>query len=124
MTDQLDPLPADALAMGTITGKTVMIDPVTNAPALYVYQRTSQAFANHTSTTHPRLQLRREPGGTKGNTPKQVQQRAIFADGVSAYQNLTPNERAAVQAEARAQRNRANLYAYFMAQWMRLNATP
>ena len=65
MSAPLDALPADALAMGTIHGKTVQVDPLTNAPALFVYQRTSSKFANHTSATHPRLQLRREPGGKK-----------------------------------------------------------
>lgn len=124
MTDQLDPLPADALAMGTITGKTVQIDPVTNAPALFVYQRTSSAFANHASTTHPRLQLRREPGGRKGNTPQQQAHRALFSDGVAAYKTQSPAARAALQDEAKAAGYRGNLYAYFMAQFMRLNATP
>ena len=124
MTDQLDPLPADALAMGSITGKTVQIDPLTSAPAIFVYQRTSAAFANHASTTHPRLQLRREPGGLKGNTPQQQAHRALFSDGVATYKTLSPAARAALQAEAKAAGYRGNLYAYFMAQFMRLNATP
>lgn len=124
MTDQLNPLPADALAMGSITGKTVQIDPLTNAPALFVYQRTSAAFANHASTTHPRLQLRREPGGLKGNTPQQQAHRALFSDGVAAYKNLTPAARKQLAAEQKNAGFRGNLYAYFMAQFMRLNATP
>ena len=124
MTDQLDPLPADALAMGSITGKTVQIDPVTNAPALFVYQRTSAAFANHASTTHPRLQLRREPGGRKGNTPQQQAHRALFSDGVAAYKTLTPAARTALQAEAKTASFRGNLYAYFMSRYMMNNPTP
>lgn len=124
MTNQLDPLPADALAMGSITGKTVQIDPVTNAPALFVYQRTSAAFANHASTTHPRLQLRREPGGRKGNTPQQQAHRAVFSNGVAAYKTLTPTARTALQAEAKTAGFRGNLYAYFMSRYMMNNPTP
>lgn len=124
MTDQLEPLPADALAMGTITGKTVLIDPVTNAPALYVYQRTSQAFANHASATHPRLQLRRETGGKKGKTPAMEAHRAVFADGVQAYKSMTPTDRTAVLAEQQAANYRGNLYAYFMGRWMHLHSMP
>ena len=124
MTNQLKPLPADALAMGSITGKTVQIDPVTNAPALFVYQRTSAAFANHASTTHPRLQLRREPGGRKGNTPQQQAHRALFSDGVTAYKTLTPAARTALQAEAKTAGFRGNLYAYFMSRYMMNNPTP
>ena len=124
MTDQLDPLPADALAMGSITGKTVQIDPVTNAPALFVYQRTSAAFANHASTTHPRLQLRREPGGRKGNTPQQQAHRALFSDGVAAYKNLTPAARQQLAAEQKNAGYRGNLYAYFMSRYMMNNPTP
>ena len=124
MTNHLDPLPADALAMGTITGKTVQIDPVTNAPTLFVYQRTSAAFANHASTTHPRLQLRREPGGKKGNTPWQEEHRGVFAAGVTAYKNLTPEARQLVAAEQKAAGYRGNLYAYFMSRYMMNNPTP
>lgn len=124
MTDQLDPLPADALAMGSITGKTVQIDPVTNAPALFVYQRTSAAFANHASTTHPRLQLRREPGGRKGNTPQQQAHRAVFSEGVAAYKNLTPAARQQLAAEQKNAGYRGNLYAYFMSRYMMNNPTP
>ena len=124
MTNQLDPLPADALAMGSITGKTVQIDPVTNAPALFVYQRTSAAFANHASTTHPRLQLRREPGGLKGNTPQQQAHRAVFSDGVAAYKNLTPAARQQIAAEQKNAGYRGNLYAYFMSRYMMNNPTP
>ena len=124
MSAPLKALPADALAMGSITGKTVQIDPVTNAPALFVYQRTSAAFANHASTTHPRLQLRREPGGLKGNTPQQQAHRALFSDGVAAYKTLTPAARAALQAEAKTAGYRGNLYAYFMSRYMMNNPTP
>ena len=124
MKNQLDPLPADALAMGSITGKTVQIDPVTNAPALFVYQRTSAAFANHASTTHPRLQLRREPGGRKGNTPQQQAHRALFSDGVAAYKNLTPAARQQLAAEQKNAGYRGNLYAYFMSRYMMNNPTP
>lgn len=124
MTDQLDPLPADALAMGTITGKTVQIDPVTNAPTLFVYQRTSSKFANHTSATHPRLQLRREPGGKKGDTPWQEEHRATFSEGVAAYKNLTPAARQQLAAEQKNAGYRGNLYAYFMSRYMMNNPTP
>lgn len=124
MTDQLDPLPADALAMGTITGKTVQIDPVTKAPTLFVYQRTSSKFANHTSATHPRLQLRREKGGKKGNTPWQEEHRAVFSDGVAAYKNLTPAARQQLAAEQKNAGYRGNLYAYFMSRYMMNNPTP
>lgn len=124
MKNQLKPLPADALAMGSITGKTVQIDPVTNAPALFVYQRTSAAFANHASTTHPRLQLRREPGGRKGNTPQQQAHRAVFSEGVAAYKNLTPAARQQLAAEQKNAGFRGNLYAYFMSRYMMNNPTP
>ena len=124
MKNQLDPLPADALAMGSITGKTVQIDPVTNAPALFVYQRTSAAFANHASTTHPRLQLRREPGGLKCNTPQQQAHRALFSDGVAAYKNLTPAARQQLTTEQKNAGYRGNLYAYFMSRYMMNNPTP
>ena len=124
MTNQLDPLPADALAMGSITGKTVQIDPVTNAPALFVYQRTIAACANHASTTHPRLQLRREPGGRKGNTPQQQAHRALFSEGVTAYKNLTPAARQQLTAEQKNAGYRGNLYAYFMSRYMMNNPTP
>lgn len=124
MTDQLDPLPADALAMGSITGKTVQIDPLTKAPTLFVYQRTSSKFANHTSATHPRLQLRREPGGKKGSTPWQEQHRAVFSEGVAAYKNLTPAARQQIAAEQKNAGYRGNLYAYFMSRYMMNNPTP
>ena len=124
MKNQLDPLPADALAMGSITGKTVQIDPVTNAPALFVYQRTSAAFANHASTTHPRLQLRREPGGRKGNTPQQQAHRAGLSEGVAAYKNLTPAARQQIAAEQKNAGYRGNLYAYFMSRYMLNNPIP
>lgn len=124
MSAPLKALPADALAMGSITGKTVQIDPLTNAPALFVYQRTSAAFANHASTTHPRLQLRREPGGRKGNTPQQQAHRALFSDGVAAYKNLTPAARQQLAAEQKNAGFRGNLYAYFMSRYMMNNPTP
>lgn len=124
MSAPLKALPADALAMGSITGKTVQIDPLTNAPALFVYQRTSAAFANHASTTHPRLQLRREPGGLKGNTPQQQAHRALFSDGVAAYKNLTPAARKQLAAEQKNAGFRGNLYAYFMSRYMMNNPTP
>lgn len=124
MTSKLPPLPADALAMGTITGKTVQLDPLTGLPALFVYQRTSSAFANHASTTHPRLQLRREVGGKKGSTPAMEAHRTTFAEGVTAYKAMTPEERASVLAEQRAANYRGNLYAYFMSRWMHLHSTP
>lgn len=123
MKPPLDPLPADALAMGTITGKTVQIDPLTNSPALFVYQRTSSAFANHASSTHPKLQLRREYGGKKGNTPWQERHRATFAAGVAAYKALTPQERQEVTAEQKRARYQGSLYAYFMGRYMALNPT-
>lgn len=124
MTAPLDPLPADALSMGEIRGKTMQIDPLTGLPALFVYQRTTPALANHTSTTHPRLQLRREPGGKKGETPWQEAHRATFAQAVAAYKALTAPERAAVAAEQRAAGFRGNLYAYFVSRYMLLNPTP
>lgn len=124
MTDQLDPLPADALAMGSITGKTVQIDPLTNAPTLFVYQRTSSRLANHTSATHPHLQLRREKGGKKGNTPWQEEHRATFSEGVAAYKNLTPAARQQLAAEQKNAGYRGNLYAYFMSRYMMNNPTP
>lgn len=124
MKPPLPPLPPDALAMGTIHGKTREIDPLTGHPVLLVYQRTGQYFANAASTTHPRLQLRREPGGKKGATPWQEAHRATFATGVAAYKALTPQERANVQAEQRAAGYRGNLYNYFMGRYMALNPTP
>lgn len=124
MKPPLPALPADALALGSITGKTVQLDPLTNAPALFVYQRTGGKFANHASTTHPRLQLRREPGGKKGNTPAMEAHRTVFAEGVAAYKSMTQPERAAVLAEQRAANYRGNLYAYFMGRWMHLNSAP
>lgn len=124
MSAPLDALPADALAMGTIHGKTVQVDPLTNAPALFVYQRTSSKFANHTSATHPRLQLRREKGGKKGNTPWQEEHRAVFSDGVAAYKNLTPEARQQLAAEQKNAGYRGNLYAYFMSRYMMNNPTP
>lgn len=124
MTTPLAPLPADALAMGSITGKTVQIDPLTAAPALFVYQRTAPQFANHTSTTHPRLQLRREPGGKKGSTLWQEAHRATFGNAVAAYKALTPTERAAVAAEQKNAGYRGNLYAYFVSRYMHLNPAP
>lgn len=123
MSAPLDALPADALAMGTIHGKTVQIDPLTNAPTLFVYQRTSSRLANHASATHPRLQLRREKGGKKGNTPWQEQHRAVFSEGVDAYKNLTPEARQLVAEEQKAAGYRGNLYAYFMSRYMMNNQT-
>ena len=124
MSAPLEALPAEALAMGTIHGKTVQIDPLTNAPTLFVYQRTSSRLANHTSATHPRLQLRREKGGKKGNTPWQEAHRAVFSEGVTAYKNLTPEARQLVAAEQKAAGYRGNLYAYFMSRYMMNNPTP
>ena len=124
MSAPLKALPADALAMGPIHGKTVQVDPLTNAPALFVYQRTSSTFANHTSATHPRLQLRREKGGKKGNTPWQEEHRAVFSDGVAAYKNLTPEARQQLAAEQKNAGYRGNLYAYFMSRYMMNNPTP
>lgn len=123
MSAPLKALPADALAMGTIHGKTVQIDPLTNAPTLFVYQRTSSRLANHTSATHPRLQLRREKGGKKGNTPWQEQHRAVFSEGVNAYKNLTPEARQQIAAERQNAGYRGNLYAYFMSRYMMNNPT-
>lgn len=124
MKPPLDPLPPDALAMGEIHGKTRQIDPLTGAPALFVYQRTAAKFANSASTTHPRLQLRREYGGKKGATPWQEAHRATFAAGVAAYKALTPQQRQDVRAEQRAAGYRGNLYNYFMGRYMALNPTP
>ena len=124
MSAPLNALPADALAMGTIHGKTVQVDPLTNAPTLFVYQRTIAACANHASTTHPRLQLRREPGGRKGNTPQQQAHRALFSEGVTAYKNLTPAARQQLTAEQKNAGYRGNLYAYFMSRYMMNNPTP
>ena len=124
MKPKLEALPAEALAMGSIAGKTMQIDPLTGNPALFVYQRTGKAFANHASATHPRLQLRRETGGKKGKTPAMEAHRAVFADGVQAYKSMTPTDRAAVLAEQQAANYRGNLYAYFMGRWMHLHSMP
>ena len=124
MSAPLKALPADALAMGTIHGKTVQIDPLTNAPTLFVYQRTSSRLANHASATHPHLQLRREKGGKKGNTPWQEEHRGVFAAGVTAYKNLPPEGRQLGAEEQKGAGYRGNLYAYFMSRYMMNNPTP
>lgn len=74
-----DPIPPDFLALSDLRGKITLPDPVTGQPVVHVYQRTSSHLANAATEQHPRLQLRREPGGRKGNTPKQQQHGRRFA---------------------------------------------
>ena len=78
-----DPLKPDDLALSELRGRITLPDPVTGAPVRYVWQKTGRQFANQSTDQHPQLQLRVEPGGKKGDTPKQNAMRASMAAVVS-----------------------------------------
>ena len=122
MTDK-GPISPDYLALEKITGKVTRYDPITGHPLRYVYQRTTPQLANVRSAQHPRLQLRREPGGRKGNTPQQQGQRAAFAEAVQAWQAMTEAERNQWKQDAKRMQARMTGYHFFLSRFMREHPT-
>lgn len=96
-----------------------MPDPVTGVPVKYVYQRTSPKLANAATEQHPRLQLRREPGGRKGNTLRQQQQRAALTDASRQWALLSPAERKQYEQGARRYGGRMRGYHLFVREQLR-----
>lgn len=114
-----DKIPPDFLAMSDLRGGLTMPDPVTGLPVKYVYQRTSAKLANAATEQHPRLQLRREPGGRKGNTTRQQQQRAALTDASRQWALLSPGERKQYEQEARRYGGRMRGYHVFVREQLR-----
>ena len=111
MTDQLKP---DDLALSELRGRITLPDPVTGAPVRYVWQRTGRQFANQSTDQHPHLQLRVEPGGKKGDTPKQNAMRASMAAAVLEWQALDPAAKKAWSIGARRYGGRLSGYHLFL----------
>ena len=111
MTDQLNP---DDLALTNLRGRITMPDPITGAPVHYVWQQTGSQFANQSTDQHPRLQLRAEPGGKKGDTPKQNQMRDNMAAAVLEWQALDPAVKKTWATEARRYGGRLSGYHLFL----------
>lgn len=114
-----DPIPPDFLALSDLRGKITLPDPVTGQPVVHVYQRTSAHLANAATEQHPRLQLRREPGGRKGNTPKQQQQRAALRAASQSWQTLSPAEQRQYNNEAKRYGGKMKGYHLYMREQMR-----
>ena len=93
------PLKPDDLALSNLRGCITLPDPITGAPVRYVWQQTGRQFANQSTDQHPRLQMRIEPGGKKGDTPQQNQMRASMAAAVLAWQALSPADKKTWDAE-------------------------
>lgn len=109
-----EPLKPDDLALSELRGRITLPDPVTGAPVRYVWQQTARQFANQSTDQHPRLQLRIESGGKKGNTPKQNQMRASMAAAVIEWQALDPAAKKAWATEARRYGGRLSGYHLFL----------
>lgn len=109
-----DPLKPDDLALSELRGRITLPDPVTGAPVRYVWQKTGRQFANQSTDQHPQLQLRVEPGGKKGDTPKQNAMRASMAAAVLEWQALDPAAKKAWSIEARRYGGRLSGYHLFL----------
>lgn len=116
-----DPLKPDDLALANLRGLITLPDPVTGTPVRYVWQQTGGQFANQSTDQHPRLQLRREPGGKKGNTPKQEAMRASMAAAVLEWQVLDPAAKKALCIEARRYGGRLSGYHLFLRERLSTN---
>lgn len=108
------PLKPDDLALANLRGRITLPDPVTGAPVRYVWQKTGRQFANQSTDQHPRLQLRLEPGGKKGNTPKQEAMRASMSAAVAEWQALSPAGKKTWDTEARRYGGRLSGYHLFL----------
>ena len=111
MTAHLKP---DDLALSNLRGRITLPDPITGAPVRYVWQQTGQQFSNQSTDQHPRLQMRIEPGGKKGDTPKQNQMRASMAAAVIEWQALDPAAKKTWATEARRYGGRLSGYHLFL----------
>ena len=109
-----EPLKPDDLALSELRGRITLPHPVTGAPVRYVWQKTGRQFANQSTDQHPQLQLRIEPGGKKGNTPKQNAMRASMAAAVLEWQALSPADKKTWDAEARRYGGRLSGYHLFL----------
>ena len=109
-----DPLQPDDLALSHLRGRITLPDPITGAPVRYVWQQTGSQFANQSTDQHPRLQLRAEPGGKKGDTPKQNQMRDNMAAAVAEWQALDPAAKKTWATEARRYGGRLSGYHLFL----------
>ena len=108
------PLKPDDIALSNLRGRITLPDPITGAPVRYVWQQTGRQFSNQSTDQHPRLQMRIEPGGKKGDTPKQNQMRASMAAAVIAWQALDPAAKKTWDAEARRYGGRLSGYHLFL----------
>ena len=102
------------LALSELRGRITLPDPVTGAPVRYVWQKTGRQFANQSTDQHPHLQLRVEPGGKKGDTPKQNDMRASMAAAVLEWQALDPAAKKAWSIDARRYGGRLSGYHLFL----------
>ena len=109
-----DPLKPDDLALSELRGRITLPDPVTGAPVRYVWQKTGRQFANQSTDQHPQLQLRVEPGGKKGDTPKQNAMRARMAAAVVELQALDPTAKKTWALDARRYGGRMSGYHLFL----------
>ena len=87
----------------------------------YVWQKTGQQFANQSTDQHPQLQLRVEPGGKKGDTPKQNAMRANMATAVLEWQALDPAAKKAWSIEARRYGGHLSGYHLFLRERLSTN---
>ena len=69
---------------------------------------------NQSTDQHPRLQMRIEPGGKKGDTPKQNQMRASMAAAVLEWQALDPAAKKTWATEARRYGGRLSGYHLYL----------
>ena len=111
MTDHLKP---DDLALSALRGRITLPDHITGAPVRYVWQQTGRQFSNQSTDQHPRLQMRLEPGGKKGDTPKQNQMRTSMAAAVIEWQALDPAAKKTWATEARRYGGRLSGYHLFL----------
>lgn len=114
-----EPLKPDDLALSELRGRITLPDPITGAPVRYVWQKTGRQFANQSTDQHPQLQLRVEPGGKKGDTPKQNAMRARMADAVVEWQALGPADKKTWAVEARRYGGRLSGYHLFLREKLR-----
>lgn len=108
------PLKPDDIALSNLRGLITLPDPNTGAPVRYVWQQTARQFANQSTDQQPRLQMRIEPGGKKGDTPKQNQMRASMAAAVAEWQALSPADKKTWDTEARLYGGRLSGYHLFL----------
>lgn len=109
-----DPITPDFLALAELRGRITLPHPMTGAPVLHVWQKTTPALANNASEQHPRLQLRIEPGGRKGNTLKQQRMRAAMTTANADWHALSAAEKQAWNKDSKRYGGRMNGYTLFI----------